>query len=152
MNFEIGAQGQGAKYVLDGLDYGAAVFNPEGDMGDIEMWELVKPMIYLGRRIKPNTGGIGRHRGGSSFETLLLVNGTQDFEIENIGAGGMLDLAGPLRRLPGAERLRPQRLRLGHLRAGRRGKAYPVGDVSGEELGAERASPASTSSSRTPTR
>ena len=59
MNFEIGAQGQGAKYVLDGLDYGAAVFNPEGDMGDIEMWELVKPMIYLGRRIKPNTGGCG---------------------------------------------------------------------------------------------
>ena len=40
-NFEIGAQGQGGKYVLDGLDYGAAVFNPEGDMGDIEMWELV---------------------------------------------------------------------------------------------------------------
>ena len=26
-------------------------------MGDIEMWELVKPMLYLGRRIKPNTGG-----------------------------------------------------------------------------------------------
>ena len=48
MNFEIGAQGQGAKYVLDGLDYGAAIFNPEGDMGDIEMWELVKPMVYLG--------------------------------------------------------------------------------------------------------
>ena len=42
MNFEIGAQGQGGKYVLDGLDYGAAVFNPEGDMGDIEMWELVE--------------------------------------------------------------------------------------------------------------
>ena len=73
MNFEIGAQGQGGKYVLDGLDYGAAVFNPEGDMGDIEMWELVKPMIYLGRRIKPYTGGLGRHRGGSSFESLLLV-------------------------------------------------------------------------------
>ena len=125
MNFEIGAQGQGAKYVLDGLDYGAAVFNPEGDMGDIEMWELVKPMVYLGRQIKPNTGGSGRHRGGSSFETLLLVNGTQDFEIENIGAGGMLTSPGPLRRLPGAERLRPQRLRLRRLRAGRRRQGLP---------------------------
>ncbi len=32
------------------------------------------------------------------------------------------------------------------------GKAYPVGDVSGEEAAAQRSSPASTSSSRTPTR
>ena len=120
MNFEIGAQGQGAKYVLDGLDYGAAVFNPEGDMGDIEMWELVKPMIYLGRRIKPNTGGIGRHRGGSSFETLLAGQRHPGLRDREHRRGRHAHLAGPVRRLPGAERLRPQRLRLRHLRAGGR--------------------------------
>src|SRR6202000_2067922 len=75
-------------------DSAALVFNREADMGEFERGEVVKPMIYLGRQIKPNTGGIGRHRGGSSFETLLLVNGTQDFEIENIGAGGMLTSPG----------------------------------------------------------
>jgi N-methylhydantoinase B/oxoprolinase/acetone carboxylase alpha subunit len=38
MNFEFAGGGMGAKYVLDGLDYGAAPFNPEGDHGDCEMW------------------------------------------------------------------------------------------------------------------
>ncbi|HEX8752884.1 MAG TPA: hydantoinase B/oxoprolinase family protein [Solirubrobacterales bacterium] len=133
MNFEIGAQGQGAKFVLDGLDYGAAVFNPEGDMGDIEMWELVKPMVYLGRRIKPNTGGWGRHRGGSSFETLLLVNGTQDFEIENIGAGGMLTSPGLFGGYPAPSGYVHNVFGSDVFEKAAAGEAYPVGDVSGEE-------------------
>lgn len=137
MNFEIGAQGQGAKYVLDGLDYGAAVFNPEGDMGDVEMWELVKPMIYLGRRIKPNTGGWGRHRGGSSFETLLLVNGTQDFEIENIGAGGMLTSPGLFGGYPAPSAYVHNVFGSDVFEQAAAGEAYPVGDVSGEETALE---------------
>jgi N-methylhydantoinase B/oxoprolinase/acetone carboxylase alpha subunit/acetone carboxylase gamma subunit len=133
MNFEIGAQGQGAKYVLDGLDYGAAVFNPEGDMGDIEMWELVKPMIYLGRRIKPNTGGWGRHRGGSSFETLLLVHGTPDFEIENIGAGGMFTSPGIFGGYPAPSAYVHNVLGSDIYERAAAGDAYPVADVSGED-------------------
>jgi acetone carboxylase, alpha subunit len=134
MNFEIGAQGQGGKYVLDGLDYGAAVFNPEGDMGDIEMWELVKPMIYLGRRIKPYTGGVGRHRGGSSFESLLLVHGTPDFEVENIGAGGMFTSPGLFGGYPGAQAYVHNVYGSDIYELAARGEAYPVGDESGEAL------------------
>jgi N-methylhydantoinase B/oxoprolinase/acetone carboxylase alpha subunit/acetone carboxylase gamma subunit len=134
MNFEIGAQGQGGKYVLDGLDYGAAVFNPEGDMGDIEMWELVKPMIYLGRRIKPYTAGIGRHRGGSSFESLLLVHNTPDFEVENIGAGGMFTSPGLFGGYPGAQAYVHNVYGSDIHEMAARGEAYPLGDVSGEEL------------------
>jgi N-methylhydantoinase B len=134
MNFEIGAQGQGGKYVLDGLDYGAAVFNPEGDMGDIEMWELVKPMIYLGRRIKPYTGGIGRHRGGSSFESLLLVHGTPDFEIENIGTGGMFTSPGIFGGYPGAQAYVHNVYGSDIYDQAAAGAGYPVRDVSGEEL------------------
>lgn len=133
MNFEIGAQGQGAKYVLDGLDYGAAVFNPEGDMGDIEMWELVKPMVYLGRRIKPNTGGWGRHRGGSSFETLLLVHGTPDFEIENIGAGGMFTSPGIFGGYPAPSAYVHNVFDSDIYERAAAGDAYPVADVSGED-------------------
>jgi len=132
MNFEIGAQGQGGKYVLDGLDYGAAVFNPEGDMGDIEMWELVMPMIYLGRRIKPNTGGWGRHRGGSSFESLLLVHGTPDFEIENIGAGGMLTAPGLFGGYPAPSAYVHNIIDSDLYELAAAGEAYPVADVSGE--------------------
>jgi N-methylhydantoinase B/acetone carboxylase alpha subunit len=134
MNFEIGAQGQGAKFVLDGLDYGAAVFNPEGDMGDIEMWELVKPVIYLGRRIKPYTGGIGRHRGGSSFESLMLIHNTPDFEIENIGCGGMFTSPGLWGGYPGAQAYVHNIYGSDIYERARNGDAYPVADVSGEAL------------------
>jgi N-methylhydantoinase B len=133
MNFEIGAQGQGAKYVLDGLDYGAAVFNPEGDMGDIEMWELVMPMIYLGRRIKPYTGGIGRHRGGSSFESLLLVHNTPDFEVENIGAGGMFTSPGLFGGYPAPSCYVHNVHGSDIYEQAENGEAYPVADVSGED-------------------
>lgn len=133
MNFEVGAQGQGAKYILDGLDYAAAVFNPEGDMGDIEMWELVKPMIYLGRRIKPYTGGIGRHRGGSSFESLLMVHGTDDFEIENIGTGGMFTSPGIFGGYPGPSTYIHNVYDANLQELALAGEAYPVGDVGGGE-------------------
>ncbi len=133
MNFEIGAQGQGGKYILDGLDYGAAVFNPEGDMGDVEMWELVKPMIYLGRRIRPYTGGIGRHRGGSSFESLLLVHNTPDFEIENIGAGGMFTSPGLFGGYPAPTAYVHNVFGSDIYEQAANGEAYPVADVSGED-------------------
>jgi len=93
MNFEIAAQGMGAKYVLDGTDTAAAMFNPEGDAGDVEMWELICPMIYLSRRIKANSGGAGRHRGGSSFESLLMVHGTPFWELQNLGTTRILSQA-----------------------------------------------------------
>lgn len=134
MNFEIGAQGQGGKYVLDGLDYGSAVFNPEGDMGDVEMWELVKPVIYLGRRIKPYTGGIGRHRGGSSFESVFLIHNTPDFEIENIGTGGMFTSPGLFGGYPGAQAYVHNIFGSDIYEQAKAGKAYPVADVSGEQL------------------
>ncbi len=134
MNFEIGAQGQGGKYVVDGLDYGAAVFNPEGDMGDVEMWELVKPVIYLGRRIKPYTGGVGRHRGGSSFESVFLIHGTPDFEIENIGTGGMFTSPGLFGGYPGAQAYVHNIFGSDIYEQAKAGKAYPVADISGEEL------------------
>jgi N-methylhydantoinase B/acetone carboxylase alpha subunit len=101
MNFEVAAQGMGAKYVLDGTDTCAAMFNPEGDAGDVEMWELICPMIYLSRRIKANSGGAGRHRGGSSFESLLMLWKTPFWELQNLGATRMLT-AGVFGGYPGS--------------------------------------------------
>lgn len=31
-------------------------------MGDVEAWELIEPLLYLGRSIRPNTGGPGKFR------------------------------------------------------------------------------------------
>jgi N-methylhydantoinase B/acetone carboxylase alpha subunit len=102
MNFEIAAQGMGAKYVLDGTDTCAAMFNPEGDAGDVEMWELICPMVYLSRRIKPNTGGPGRHRGGSSFESLQMVWNTPFWELQNLGTTRLFTSQGIFGGYPGS--------------------------------------------------
>ncbi|HET7177861.1 MAG TPA: hydantoinase B/oxoprolinase family protein [Solirubrobacterales bacterium] len=128
MNFEIAAQGMGAKYVLDGADTAAAMFNPEGDAGDVEMWELICPMIYLSRRIKANSGGPGRHRGGSSFESLQMVHGTAFWELQNLGTTAMSGSPGIFGGYPGStsyiHNIKANNLR--ELAAA--GEAYPVAD------------------------
>jgi N-methylhydantoinase B/acetone carboxylase alpha subunit len=128
MNFEIAAQGMGAKYVLDGTDTCAAMFNPEGDAGDIEMWELICPMIYLSRRLKPNTGGPGRHRGGSSFESLHMIWNTPFWELQNLGTTRLFTSQGIFGGYPGSvaylHNIRDNNL--AELAAA--GEAYPVAD------------------------
>ena len=128
MNFEIAAQGMGAKYVLDGTDTCAAMFNPEGDAGDVEMWELICPMIYLSRRIKPNTGGPGRHRGGSSFESLQMIWNTPFWELQNLGTSRLFTSQGIFGGYP-ASVAYIHNIRANNLRElAEAGEAYPVAD------------------------
>jgi len=128
MNFEVSAQGMGAKYVLDGTDYCAAMFNPEGDMGDVEMWELISPFVYLSRRVKASSGGPGRHRGGSSFESLFMVNKTPFWELQNIGTGRVLSSAGLFGGYPGATAYIHNIHGADLTERALRGEAYPVAD------------------------
>jgi N-methylhydantoinase B/acetone carboxylase alpha subunit len=128
MNFEIAAQGMGAKYVLDGTDTCAAMFNPEGDAGDVEMWELICPMIYLSRRLKANSGGPGRHRGGSSFESLQMVWNSSFWELQNLGTTRMFTSQGVFGGYPGStayiHNIKNNNLR----QLAEAGEAYPVAD------------------------
>ena len=55
------ACGTGACAIKDGLNHAAAIWNPEGDMGDIEIWEMAEPLLYLGRNVKTNSGGYGKY-------------------------------------------------------------------------------------------
>src|SRR5271166_2963123 len=128
MNFEISAQGMGAKYVLDGTDYCAAMFNPEGDMGDVEMWELISPFVYLSRKVKASSGGPGRHRGGSSFESLFMVNKTAFWELQNIGTGRVLSSTGLFGGYPGATAYVHNIHGADLIERARRGERYPVCD------------------------
>jgi len=128
MNFEIAAQGMGAKYVLDGTDTAAAMFNPEGDAGDVEMWELICPMAYLSRRIKASSAGSGRHRGGSSFESLLMVWGTSFWELQNLGTARVFSSQGLFGGYPGATAYVHNIKGADLIERARRGEAYPVCD------------------------
>jgi N-methylhydantoinase B len=129
-HFELAAQGMGAKYVLDGSDHAAAMFNPEGDMGDMEMWELITPILYLSRRRKANSGGPGRHRGGSSHEALFLHHKTPFWTVQNMGCNRTFTSPGLFGGYPGAlayiHNIRGADL----VERANRGEAYPVADGS----------------------
>lgn len=88
-SFEPAATGTGASAIKDGLSHAAAIWNPEGDMGDMEIWELAEPLVYLGRTIKTNSGGAGKYRGGCGFETLRMVWKAKDWAMYFMGNGYM---------------------------------------------------------------
>ena len=88
-SFETAACGTGACAMKDGLNNAAAIWNPEGDMGDIEIWELAEPLLYLGRTQKTNSGGYGKWRGGNGFETLRMVHASCDWTMFFMGNGYM---------------------------------------------------------------
>ena len=75
-HFECAAAGSGALAIKDGLDTAYVGWNPESDMGNIEIWEQNMPMVYIGRSIVPNSGGAGKYRGGCAFISTWLINKT----------------------------------------------------------------------------
>jgi acetone carboxylase alpha subunit len=101
-SFEAAAEGTGASAVRDGLDHAAAIWNPEGDMGDMEIWELAEPLLYLGRSVKPNTGGYGKYRGGCGYETLRMVWNAKDWTMFFMGNGYMVSDCGLMGGYPSA--------------------------------------------------
>ncbi|WBU53584.1 hydantoinase B/oxoprolinase family protein [Paracoccus sp. SCSIO 75233] len=86
-SFECAANGVGASAIDDGISHAAAIWNPEGDMGDMEIWELAEPLVYLGRQIKANSGGAGKYRGGCGFESLRMVWNAKDWTMFFMGNG-----------------------------------------------------------------
>lgn len=72
-NLEACAQGSGARGILDGIDTGYVGWNPESDMGNIEIWEQMLPILYLGRRIWKDSGGPGKYRGGCAMSSLISI-------------------------------------------------------------------------------
>jgi len=127
-NFGLSCVGGGAKMVLDGLDYAAAMWNPEGDMGDMEMWELIEPFLYLSQRVKPNTAGPGRHRGGSGYECLRLAWKTPFYEMQNIGHGRCFIQSGLWGGYPAATGYRHNVRGADLLERAQRGEPFPLAE------------------------
>ncbi len=80
-HFECAAAGSGALAIKDGLDTAYVGWNPESDMGNIEIWEQSMPMVYIGRSIVPNSGGAGKFRGGCSFVSTWLISKTDHLRL-----------------------------------------------------------------------
>jgi len=125
LSFELSCVGGGARGVTDGLDYGAAMWNPEGDMGDMELWELIIPFLYLGRGVKPNTAGMGKYRGGSGFQSLYTVWKTTDLVMQNAGDGNSFPSPGIFGGYPSASGYRHNVLNTDLLERFRKKQPYP---------------------------
>ncbi len=100
-NFEISCQGTGAAYVKDGEATCAAMWNPEGDMGEVETWEHLEPLLYLGRGRKANTSGAGKYRGGCGAESLRMLFKTESQILFSAGEGHVFSSAGVFGGYPG---------------------------------------------------
>ncbi|MBL4800714.1 MAG: hydantoinase B/oxoprolinase family protein [Emcibacter sp.] len=127
-SFETAACGTGACAVKDGLNHAAAIWNPEGDMGDIEIWELAEPLLYMGRKIKTNTGGYGKYRGGLGFETLRMVWGSADWTMFFMGNGYMNSDWGLMGGYPSATGYRFEAHKTGLLDRIKEGQSLPLGE------------------------
>ena len=101
-NMESSCVGAGAGIISDGLDYASSAWNPQGDMGDVENWELLEPLLYLGRRVKPNSGGFGRRRGGAGFDSLRMLWNRPRYMLQNLSEGRVFAQAGVFGGYPAA--------------------------------------------------
>jgi N-methylhydantoinase B/oxoprolinase/acetone carboxylase alpha subunit len=106
INFELSSVGCGARAVWDGLDTGYAVWNPEADQGNIEIWEMFIPKVYLGRNLTPDSAGMGKYRGGSGFHCVYLFWGSENIEVVSAGPGKVFDNCGIYGGYPGARVMR----------------------------------------------
>lgn len=137
-NFAVSCVGVGARMYADGLDHAAALWNPQGDMGDYEMWEIVEPFLYLGARVKPNTAGPGRNRGGSGWEAVRFAWKTPFFETQNLGNGPVFIQAGLWGGYPGATGYRHNVRDTNLLELMRERRPYPLFDGDPEDSEIER--------------
>lgn len=132
-NFDHSCVGSGAGMVKDGLDYAAAMWNPEGDMGDVETWETLEPFLYLGRRVKPNTSGWGKFRGGSGFESLRMCREIALCELVHVAESRVFCSAGLFGGYPTGCGYRHDFHNTDMLRRARTGQPYPVREGSPDE-------------------
>ncbi|ADU99262.1 acetone carboxylase subunit alpha [Alicycliphilus denitrificans] len=126
-SFEASSCGTGACAVKDGLNHAAAIWNPEGDMGDVEIWEMAEPLLYLGRNVKANSGGYGKYRGGCGFETLRMVWNAQDWTMFFMGNGYMNSDWGLMGGYPAAAGYRFEAHATGLERRIANGESVPLG-------------------------
>jgi acetone carboxylase, alpha subunit len=133
-SFEASSCGTGAGAIRDGLNHGAAIWNPEGDMGDMEIWEMAEPLLYLGRNAKCNSGGYGKYRGGSGFESLRMVWKAQDWTMFFMGNGYMNSDWGFMGGYPAATGYRFEAHKTGLKERIAKGESLPLGADANPDL------------------
>jgi N-methylhydantoinase B/acetone carboxylase alpha subunit len=128
--FDISSVGMGAGAVRDGLDYGYAMWNPESDMGDIEVWESLElGFPWLGRRVKKDTAGFGKYRGATDWENLRVAHGVKSLFAYMVRGGGVSFIyTGLMGGYPNATSYRSSMLKSNLVEVTQAKKPYPTGE------------------------
>lgn len=134
-SFEFSSCGISARWSWDGETACAAMWNPEGDMGDVEAWEALEPNLFLARKIRPNTGGLGKRRGGSGFESVRLIYGTDSQTIYHGREGHVFPTTGLFGGYPGATGYRHSIKGTDMEKRIAENLPYPIGDYDSENSG-----------------
>ena len=82
------AGGSGARAFADGLDAGGFLDSPSAIIANIEDIEYSYPVLYLSRRIQPDTGGAGKYRGGNTLAMTYIVHDVEQLPTKVLHAIG----------------------------------------------------------------
>lgn len=83
------AGGGGARTYKDGVDTGGLEGAPRVAISNVEEYEQQYPLLYLYRREFPDSGGIGKFRGGNGLDRMYVVHDKEridDVIMHSIGA------------------------------------------------------------------
>ncbi len=64
--------GSGGFAIRDGV-LSDVIFLPDSDMGNVEVWEIVVPLLWMGRRFVPDACGWGKYRSAYSLMGTYMV-------------------------------------------------------------------------------
>lgn len=79
-NMGLGAMGGGARANKDGLNFGSAPGSTTTSHPDAEESESRFPVLTLFARVRPDSGGAGKFRGGVSAESAFKLHGADKAE------------------------------------------------------------------------
>lgn len=79
-NMDGGGMGSGAQAVADGLDCGGMMTEVNSTIPDVEMHEMMYPVMYLWRRLSPASAGPGAFRGGMGIDFAWALLGAEHSE------------------------------------------------------------------------
>lgn len=68
-----GAGSAGGFAIRDAVDCAFNLYNGESDMGNIEVWEMLCPVITTGARTWTDSGGCGKYRGACTQSNTLVI-------------------------------------------------------------------------------
>jgi N-methylhydantoinase B len=98
------ASGTGASARFDGIDAGGFLRSMACVVANVEHTESLFPLLYLYRRLEPDTGGPGRRRGGVGVSYAILPHGVDRIETVSPHFSGSIEpeSAGLVGGFPGA--------------------------------------------------